>query len=65
MEKINRRSRSDVLKDGETVVVYVNASAATTSTSTSANATTSTSGPVPLGALPAAPRVDLLPPTTL
>ncbi len=64
MERINRRSRSDVLKDGETVVVYV-ATATTTTTTTSASATTSTSAPGPLGALPAAPRVDLLPPTTL
>jgi membrane-bound lytic murein transglycosylase D len=65
MEKINRRSRSDVLKDGDTVVVYVAATTAATSTSTSASATTSTNGPGPLGALPTAPRVDLLPPTTL
>lgn len=63
MEKINRRSRSDVLKDGETVVVYV-----TSSPSSSTNAMTSTNTsttPAPLGGLPTAPRVDLLPPTTL
>ena len=65
MERINRRSRSDVLKDGENVVVYVSGTTASTSASTSTSRSTSTREPGPLGALPAAPRADLLPPTTL
>jgi len=63
MERINRRSRSDVLKDGETVVVYVSSTSAP-STNPSTSTSTSTS-PAPLGVLPTAPRGDLLPPTTL
>jgi membrane-bound lytic murein transglycosylase D len=74
MERINRRSRRDVLKAGETVVVYVDPKraapappkaatpAATPATSAAAAAI---SDPVPLGAPPPPPRPDLLPPVSL
>jgi membrane-bound lytic murein transglycosylase D len=74
MERINRRSRSDVLRDGETVVVYVastqNASTAPASTSANLGVPTPSGAcvlppPSPLGPLPRAPRPDLLPPTRL
>jgi membrane-bound lytic murein transglycosylase D len=67
MERINRRSRGEVLKEGDTVAVYVSP---TTNAPTSTTPSTSTStcplpNPTPLGALPTAPRMDLLPPTKL
>lgn len=59
MEKINRRGRSDVLKDGDTVVVYVTGTASTTASAPPASPTTNE--PEPLGALPPAPLPDQLP----
>lgn len=62
MERINRRPRADVLRDGETVVVYLqntqNPPAPTANASILPN-------PSPLGALPTAPHPERLPPTTL
>ncbi len=69
MERINRRSRGDVLRDGETVVVYVQTTQnAPTAVNPAAPAITNTCplpNPTPLGALPTPPRPDLLPPTRL
>lgn len=66
MERINRRSRNDVLRDGETVVVYVTSTPNGAPAQTQPPALTTTS-PLPppsaLGALPTAPRPDLLPKT--
>jgi len=69
MERINRRPRRDELKDGENVVVYVDAPkqappAAPAAPATNA-AATAIAVPAPLGALPAPPRPDLLPPVQL
>jgi membrane-bound lytic murein transglycosylase D len=56
MERVNRRSRTDELKPGESVVVYAPAgTAAPGATATVAG------GPTPLGPLPAPPVPDLLP----
>jgi hypothetical protein len=67
MERINRRSRSDALKDGDTVVVYVNpnASPSTTPSTSTSMSVCPLPDPAPLGALPTPPRADLLPPTRL
>jgi membrane-bound lytic murein transglycosylase D len=70
MERINRRPRTDVLNEGDAVVVYLPAnSSATTSAAaaaTAANGATSTpdlnaSTPDPLGPLPQAPAPSALP----
>ena len=60
MEKINRRGRGDVLKDGETVVVYVTGTSSA-STASAPPASPTTNEPEPLGALPPAPLPDQLP----
>jgi membrane-bound lytic murein transglycosylase D len=56
MERTNRRGRADVLKAGETVVVY-----APSYVTPSANAPTASNTPTPNGPLPAPPVPDLLP----
>jgi membrane-bound lytic murein transglycosylase D len=60
MERVNRRGRSDALKAGDTVVVYVPASTGVASAS-SASGETASNSPVPNGPLPQAPLPDLLP----
>ncbi len=63
MERINRRPRSDTLKDGETVVVYLPTTSPAVTTTTSVQMPTSVCPlPSPLDKLPAPPRPDLLPP---
>jgi membrane-bound lytic murein transglycosylase D len=57
MERVNRRGRSDALKPGETVVVYVPGSTA----APGGTGVTASSGPLPNGPLPAPPVPDLLP----
>jgi membrane-bound lytic murein transglycosylase D len=57
MERVNRRGRSDALKAGETVVVYVPGKVATPP----ANVVASSIAPSPLGPLPAPQVPDLLP----
>ncbi len=58
MERVNRRGRTDPLKAGETVVVYVPSSV----TLPAANgATASNNAPIPVGPAPAPPLPDLLP----
>jgi membrane-bound lytic murein transglycosylase D len=57
MERINRRGRGDVLKAGETVVVYVPNNVAVPN----ASGPSATTEPVPNGPLPAPPVPDLLP----
>jgi hypothetical protein len=57
MERVNRRGRTDALKAGETVVVYVPSNIAAPASSTAMASNT----PAPLGPLPAPPVPDLLP----
>ena len=57
MERINRRGRSEQLRAGETVVVYVPSRVAPPS----ASGATASSGPAPNGPLPVPPEPDLLP----
>ncbi len=57
MERVNRRGRSDVLKPGETVVVYAPGNVAAPPASVVASST----APSPLGPLPAPQVPDLLP----
>ena len=58
MERINRRGRAEILKDGDSVVVYVpGAGSGGMATATAANA----HGPTPNGPLPSPPLPDLLP----
>jgi membrane-bound lytic murein transglycosylase D len=59
MEKINRRGRSEALKDGETVVLYV-AGPPTPPTQTGAPALTGLN-PAPNGSLPTPPLPEALP----
>jgi membrane-bound lytic murein transglycosylase D len=67
MERINRRSRREVLKDGDTVVVYVDPKKAPNQAAGQAQDGASLPGagalpdPEPLGPLPAAPHPELLP----
>jgi membrane-bound lytic murein transglycosylase D len=56
MERVNRRSRTDDLKPGESVVVYAPAGTAAPGASPVV-----AGGPAPLGPLPAPPVPDLLP----
>jgi membrane-bound lytic murein transglycosylase D len=56
MERTNRRGRTDVLKAGETVVVY-----APSYVTPAPNAPTASNAPTPNGPLPAPPDPDLLP----
>jgi membrane-bound lytic murein transglycosylase D len=61
MERINRRGRSEPIKDGDTIVVWsANASGAPT-LATSTPDTSALPSPDPLGPLPVAPRPDLRP----
>jgi len=63
MERINRRPRSDTLKDGETVVVYLPTTQPSIPTTTGVQtAMTACPLPSPLDKLPTPPRPDLLPP---
>ena len=57
MERVNRRGRSDALKAGDTVIVYVPANVA----APAGSAVTASNGPIPNGPLPAPPVPDLLP----
>jgi membrane-bound lytic murein transglycosylase D len=57
MERVNRRGRTDGLRDGESVVVYAPAGTAGGSTTL----VTASNGAVPNGPLPAPPLPDLLP----
>jgi membrane-bound lytic murein transglycosylase D len=57
MERINRRSRTDTLRPGETVIVYWSGHAP----GPNANNATASSGPLPNGPLPTPPLPDLLP----
>jgi membrane-bound lytic murein transglycosylase D len=57
MERINRRGRSEPLRAGETVVVYVPSRVAPPS----ASGATASNAPLPNGPLPAPPEPDLLP----
>jgi membrane-bound lytic murein transglycosylase D len=57
MERINRRNRTDALKAGETVIVYLHGRAGGSRTT----AVTASNGPVPNGPLPAPPAPELLP----
>jgi membrane-bound lytic murein transglycosylase D len=57
MERINRRSRNDALKPGETVIVYLPGHLPGSNTS----AVTASNGPAPNGPLPTPPIPDLLP----
>jgi peptidoglycan lytic transglycosylase D len=57
MERINRRSRADTLRAGETVAVYVPSSVA----SPSSKGALAANAPKPNGPLPAPPAPDLLP----
>lgn len=59
MERINRRGRGAVLREGETVVVYVPSNL--TATGPSATAAATGAGPTPNGPLPLPPVPDLLP----
>jgi len=67
MERINRHSRRDVLKDGDTVVVYVNPNQPASQGQSPGQSGASLPGacalpdPEPLGPLPSAPRPELLP----
>ncbi len=68
MERINRRPRTDTLRDGETIVVYLPATTQAptvptvpTVTAPVQTAQASATLPTPLGMLPAPPRPDLLP----
>lgn len=58
MERVNRRSRTDDLRPGETVVVYAPAGTAGPS---NAGVASVAGGPSPLGPLPPPPVPDLLP----
>ena len=58
MERINRKGRTDVLKEGETVVVYVPGGAGLTGGPV---ASTAHGAPAPNGPLPNPPVPDLLP----
>ena len=60
MERINRRSRSDTLREGETVVVYIPVTQPAPPPTQPATVT-ATNSVVPLDPLPAPPRPDLLP----
>jgi membrane-bound lytic murein transglycosylase D len=62
MERVNRRARSQALKVGETVVIYVpsNVAAPAGSGATASNGP-APNGPAPNGPLPASPLPDLLP----
>jgi membrane-bound lytic murein transglycosylase D len=57
MERINRRARGDVLKPGESVVVYV----PNTMAAPAGGGTTASNDPIPNGPLPVPPLPDLLP----
>jgi len=59
MERVNRRSRTDELKAGESVVVY--APVGTPGQAGQAGVVASANGPAPLGPLPPPPVPDLLP----
>jgi membrane-bound lytic murein transglycosylase D len=58
MERINRRNRTDALRPGESVIVYLPSHAAGSGIP---SAVTASNGPVPNGPLPAPPIPDLLP----
>jgi membrane-bound lytic murein transglycosylase D len=60
MERINRRSRSETLREGETVVLYL-ASTPAANPSATASATAPPTAPTPNGPLPPAPAVSALP----
>jgi membrane-bound lytic murein transglycosylase D len=69
MERINRRSRTDVLKEGEVVVLYVpvgtpGSASHVTAQNEPVSLTPAARGPVTNGALPPAPAPDLLPPAS-
>ncbi len=57
MERVNRRGRTDPLKAGEPVVVYVPTSVALPST----NGVTASNGPAPNGPMPLPPLPNILP----
>jgi membrane-bound lytic murein transglycosylase D len=57
MERVNRRSRTDALRPGDTVVVY----APTTVAPSAPQGATASNVPAPNGPLPAPPVPDLLP----
>ena len=57
MERVNRRGRTDALKAGDVVIVYVPSNVATPA----GGAVTASNGPVPNGPLPQPPVPDLLP----
>jgi membrane-bound lytic murein transglycosylase D len=59
MERVNRRGRSEALKAGDIVVVYVPSGVA--SPGIGSTAVTASNAPVPNGPLPDAPVPDLLP----
>jgi membrane-bound lytic murein transglycosylase D len=60
MERVNRRGRTDALKAGESVVVYVPITTPTPNGATASNVP-APSAPVPNGPLPSPPVPDLLP----
>ena len=62
MERINRRPRSDALRDGETIVVYLPQNQAPPTPLAQATAAAVTAIVKPLDPLPPPPRPDLLPP---
>jgi membrane-bound lytic murein transglycosylase D len=73
MERINRKSRSETLKEGDTVHVYVPSPSSTPAPTSSPSATSASAVPVvpplpnfpipaPNGPLPTAPSPDALPP---
>ncbi len=62
MERINRKGRSDALRTGEPVVVYVGGNAAGALPSGALAASGGSADPAPLGPLPMAPLPDRLPP---
>jgi membrane-bound lytic murein transglycosylase D len=61
MERINRRPRSDVLRDGESIVVYTATNQPAPPAPSVAVASVAPGVPTPLDPLPAPPRPDLLP----
>jgi hypothetical protein len=63
MERINRRSRAEVLRAGENVVVYVPRTVSVDGRTSvpASNAATASNAPTPNGPLPAPPAPNLLP----
>ncbi|HEX7663039.1 MAG TPA: LysM domain-containing protein, partial [Polyangiaceae bacterium] len=61
MERINRRPKSDVLNEGDPVVVYLPANSPMAANAINAPDTTPVSAPDPLGPLPTAPAPSALP----